>query len=89
MRKIKEHKRWLDFYTSLEIIILIVLHIYANWFWEQPWKLYKEIHSKTLQINQNKILKNVQIPRWRQRNENQKEQTKNSADLFIITFLVN
>lgn len=59
MRKIKEHKGILDFYTSLELIILIVLHIYANWFQQQPWKLYKEIHSKTLQINQNKIPKNM------------------------------
>ena len=30
MRKIKERKGILDFYTSLELIILIVLHIYAN-----------------------------------------------------------
>lgn len=55
MIKIKEHKGKLDFYTSLELILLIVLHIYANLFWEQPWKLYKEIHSKTLQINQDKF----------------------------------
>ena len=60
MIKIKEHKGKLDFYTSLELILLIVLHIYANLFWEQPWKLYKEIHSKVLQINQDGILISVQ-----------------------------
>ena len=70
MRKIKERKEILDFYTSLELIILIVLHIYANWFREQPLKLYKEIHPKTLQINQNKIPKKysntkVKAEKWK------------------------
>lgn len=77
MRKIKERKGILDFYTSLELIILIVLHIYANWFQEQPLKLYKEIHPKTLQINQNKIPKKcsntkVKAEKWKSERTNKK-----------------